>query len=325
MGAQMDDVIVEQADKIASAIGGPAQYRRSLTDLSVAQAQWEALRQDGWHQILTLGESDAAENRTLTLCKVAERFGSFLIAAPIANLAIAHHFVAPHIGLESIPLMAIGRHGGIVTDFAGATHIAVVSRQQGDAVSVQRFDAANFALKNYPHGLALHRVGAFQTDLTIDTSDVWRLLLLSAAAELVGIASAAHNLAVDYLKIRSQFGRPLGSFQALQHRAANDTIALAEARALIHQSAAFFGSGVRGERLACAAFSKALENAIQVTSSCIQMFGAIGFTAEHDAGLFLKRVMHIERVVGAASLYRSYFADSCTDAGLASEHRRCRA
>jgi alkylation response protein AidB-like acyl-CoA dehydrogenase len=93
--------------------------------------------------------------------------------------------------------------------------------------------------------------------MAVGVRAVWVPLVLSAAAELVGVASAALNLAVEYIKVRQQFGRPLGSFQVVQHRAANDAIAVA--RAIVHQTASFSGDAAHSRHLACAALSKAVD------------------------------------------------------------------
>jgi hypothetical protein len=123
------------------------------------------------------------------------------------------------------------------------------------------------------------------------------LLLLSAFA--VGIAEATRDMAVEYAKTREQFGRPIGSFQAIKHICADMAI---RCEAAACQTA--FASLVLAEGRAGLAFhvtsSKlvAAASAVKNASQNIQVHGAIGFTAEADPHLFLKRAHVIEQLWG---------------------------
>ena len=102
---------------------------------------------------------------------------------------------------------------------------------------------------------------------------------------------AAASRTLDYLRIRVQFGRPIGSFQALQHGAVNNYLQVEATRSLLYEAAKLTQFDDNLEALACAAKIKAAEAAPALIASCIQMHGAIGFTDEHDIGLMLKRPM----------------------------------
>jgi len=103
------------------------------------------------------------------------------------------------------------------------------------------------------------------------------------AAESVGAAQAVLELAVEHLRLRQQFGRPLGSFQALRHRVADLTVLVEAAR-----SSAWYAAT---EDLTAAPLAKAVaaDAFVTVAGECIQLFGGIGFTWEHDAHLYFKR------------------------------------
>ena len=116
------------------------------------------------------------------------------------------------------------------------------------------------------------------------------LLRLGDAAYLCGLMSAALAMSLDYLRLRHQFGVPIGSFQALQHRAVDCHIQVAATRALVHESARAFGTS-RGRFAAAASIRRATAAALQVTKENVQFHGAIGFADEHDAGLYLRRAM----------------------------------
>lgn len=115
-------------------------------------------------------------------------------------------------------------------------------------------------------------------------------LLLTYSAYLVGLMGEVLRLTLEYLKIRKQFGVPIGSFQALQHRAVNCHIDVAACRALLYEACKAFRSQAR-PRAAAMAKARASAAALRVCKTCVQLHGAIGFTDEHDAGLYLKKAM----------------------------------
>jgi alkylation response protein AidB-like acyl-CoA dehydrogenase len=116
-------------------------------------------------------------------------------------------------------------------------------------------------------------------------------LMLAAAAELVGLASAALEVTLDYLKLRQQFGKPIGSFQVLQHRAVNGFIDIELNRSLTYRVLAAYDAGEHHPAMASAAKARASRAALEITRAALQMHGAIGYTEEHDIGLYYKRAM----------------------------------
>src|SRR5262249_24481377 len=118
---------------------------------------------------------------------------------------------------------------------------------------------------------------------------LYNVALVAASAELLGVMERAQEVTLDYLRIRKQFGKLIGSFQALQHQAANIYIRTEAVRSLVFQIAANNDPFRIDPALAVALKAKASEEALFVTETCIQLHGAIGFTDEHDIGLYLKR------------------------------------
>ena len=111
-----------------------------------------------------------------------------------------------------------------------------------------------------------------------------------AAAELVGLASGASDMTVDYLKQRKQFGKFIGEFQALQHRAAHLLGEIAIARAAAYKAAELLDAGSkRAELMVHVAKAKAARSAQLAVQEGVQMHGGIGMTDEHDIGLYMKR------------------------------------
>ena len=120
--------------------------------------------------------------------------------------------------------------------------------------------------------------------------------LLSAAMQ-VGLATAALELGTDYAKEREQFGRVIGSFQAVKHMLADGAVGLEIARAAVHAAAVARDEGAEGHRVETARIvaSRAAHTA---TEACIQVHGGMGYTWELDAHLFLKRVLVLDQAPG---------------------------
>ncbi len=135
------------------------------------------------------------------------------------------------------------------------------------------------------------------------------LALIAVSAELLGVMEGAQELTFEYLRVRKQFGKPIGSFQALQHKAVDIYIKTETVRSLLYQVAAANDPYRIDPALAAAVKAKASEEALIVTQTCIQLHGAIGFTDEHDIGLYLKRAMLLSSLFGNAAAQRRRYAE----------------
>ncbi|GAA2681784.1 acyl-CoA dehydrogenase family protein [Streptomyces lunalinharesii] len=129
------------------------------------------------------------------------------------------------------------------------------------------------------------------------------------AAEAVGAADAALSRTVDYVKERTQFGRPIGSFQAVQHRLADLYVAVQAARSAAYY-AAWAAGGARGEPGAGGlALAQALEALRAVAAEAVQLHGGLGFTWEHPAHLYFKRAACDELLLGPVHRLRARAAE----------------
>ena len=130
-----------------------------------------------------------------------------------------------------------------------------------------------------------------------------------AAAELVGVAAGIIAMTVDYLSQRKQFGRAIGEFQALQHRAAHlyGEIEIARAAALKAAQLLDAGDG-RAPLYVSVAKAKAADVARLATREGVQMHGGIGMTDEHDSGMFMKRAAVLEELFGDVYFHRERVA-----------------
>jgi alkylation response protein AidB-like acyl-CoA dehydrogenase len=128
---------------------------------------------------------------------------------------------------------------------------------------------------------------------------------IGLSAELLGAATQAFETTTDYLRTRTQFGKLIGSFQALQHRAADMLGELMLARSAVEAGLmAIDCNDPEVPRLASLAKAMAGETARRVTNEMIQMHGGIGMTHEHDSGLYLKRVRVAEECYGNSAYHR---------------------
>lgn len=128
---------------------------------------------------------------------------------------------------------------------------------------------------------------------------------IGLSAEMLGAATQAFETTTDYLRTRTQFGKLIGSFQALQHRAADMLGELMLARSAVEAALqAIDVDDPELPRLASLAKALAGETARRVTNEMIQMHGGIGMTHEHDAGLYLKRVRVAEQCYGNSAYHR---------------------
>ncbi len=124
--------------------------------------------------------------------------------------------------------------------------------------------------------------------------------IAALCAEAVGAMSALHAMTVDYLKTRKQFGVPIGSFQALQHRAADMLVALEQARSMAMYAAMMADAPDAAERHTAMAAARVQidESARMIGQGAIQLHGGIGMTQEYRAGHYFKRLTMIGLLFG---------------------------
>jgi alkylation response protein AidB-like acyl-CoA dehydrogenase len=120
-----------------------------------------------------------------------------------------------------------------------------------------------------------------------------------AAAELLGIIEAVRDMSADYAKVRHQFGRPIGSFQAVKHRCADMAIAAVATVGQLFQAGLYVQAGHPDAAFhAASAYVLAARGAYRSAADNVQNHGGIGFTWEHPAHLYLKRAVVLENVFG---------------------------
>jgi alkylation response protein AidB-like acyl-CoA dehydrogenase len=190
----------------------------------------------------------------------------------------------------------------LAEDGAGTGLYAVDATSQGVSISARtHIDPTSKLYDVRLDGVAAVRLASPSADAIEGLVDD---VLIVRAADALGAATAVMNLAVDYAKVRRQFDQPIGSFQAVQHLCVDmyETVELARSGVLHALWAA--DAAEPEERHLAAVRAKAFAGQLAtVADTAIQVFGGIGYTWEHDAHLYLKRLLGWSAFLGSSDRY----------------------
>ena len=217
-----------------------------------------------------------------------------------------------------------------VAEGSAATHFVVAARTAGtpgedDGISVFLLPADSVGVSRTPLNVLDSRDYAnirlddvhVDTDALLGRLDGGLPLLQQVldraragiAAEMLGTASQAFDMTLDYLKTREQFGKVIGSFQGLGHRAAGLFSAMEQTRSCVEAALQAIDTDAdNSAELASLAKCRAGQFLYDMTNELIQMHGGIGMTDEFDAGLYLKRDRALEASYGNRSYHRDRYA-----------------
>jgi alkylation response protein AidB-like acyl-CoA dehydrogenase len=208
-----------------------------------------------------------------------------------------------------------------VLDGDRADHLAVVTPAgvfvvNADQVTARRVDVFDPVL----HVAEVSFAGAHVADaerLPVNTERARHIALMGMAITMVGACQRILDLALEHAKSRQQFGVAIGTFQAIQHKAADMHVAIERARALSYFAALTIAADDPRRRLA-AAMAKASAGECQalVFRHGLQTFGAMGFTWENDLQFALKRAKAGELMLGGAAEHRAMIAEEFNAADL---------
>jgi alkylation response protein AidB-like acyl-CoA dehydrogenase len=132
-----------------------------------------------------------------------------------------------------------------------------------------------------------------------------RRAAVSASAEMLGAARRCLDMSVEYAKVREQFGQPIGSFQAIQHRCAEMLLEVDSAHSAVYYAAWALDAGAEDAAVAASVCKSFVSEAARtVCGDAIQVHGGIGFTWEYDLHLYFKRAKALEPLWGDAEYHR---------------------
>jgi alkylation response protein AidB-like acyl-CoA dehydrogenase len=311
-----------------------------FTEPGFDRAVFREMGQMGWLGLMIPEDAGGSGLGLREFCALTEELGASLIPEPLIGAAMAARLL-PETHLADVltgdrivlPAWQEGPHSLDVA--AGGTSVSG-GKVSGKKLFVAMGAGADAFLVTTTDGLALveraapgvhveltqtQDGGNFGT-LTLvdapaeifpgDASDALETAVLASSAYLLGCMDRVFGVTLEYLKTREQFGRKIGSFQALQHRSADLRIQVSLTRAVVEAAAATYDSAtdpaVRKAAVSRAK-ARASDAASVVTRGCIQLHGGIGYTDAADPGLFLRKMMVLAPSYGSAALHRARFRD----------------
>ncbi len=311
------EALREAARDLLSKRAAPAVVRAVMDTGGVPEAGlWSAMVDQGWCGIAVPEAAGGVGLGWVEAAVLLEEVGAHVAPAPILSQLVALEFLA---GTEWGPGLLTGDQVGAVaprlgepTVYAPSADVVVVP----DGDRLVALDLRDCRPDPEPAMDLTRTVGWLRADALTGAprldvggpAEQERLADLAAvahSAELLGIATRCLDLAVAYAKDRVQFGRPIGSFQAVKHRCADMLVDVEGMRSAVYWAA--WCVAVSHEDASVAASTAKCwcsDAANRVTSSALQVHGGIGFTWEHDIHLYLKRA-HLDALsFGDATAHR---------------------
>ena len=304
MRFELDEQQRDFAASIDAALGGadlPGAVRAwSAGDLVPGRKVWEQMANLGVTALAVPERFDGIEAHPVDLVVALERLGRWCVPGPVAeSIAVAPVLLAEDersaelASGELIATVALPPHmpRAVDTDAAG---LVLLATDDGvtEAVPDDRHESVDPSRR-------LYDVTATGEAWQADVKRAYEFGALATAAQLVGAAEALRDAAVDYAKQRSQFGRVIGSYQAIKHKLADVHIAIELARPLVYGAALTLTP-----RDVSAAKAAASEAGLLAARAALQTHGAIGFTQEHDLSLWLLRVQALRSAWGTPEEHR---------------------
>ncbi|MCY0149254.1 acyl-CoA dehydrogenase family protein [Hoeflea sp. G2-23] len=300
---------------------------------------WQTMSELGWLGLALPEANGGAGLGMVEMAALAEELGAALSPEPFIAATLAVNLLGPELRSaamagEIIILPALqekpqdlGRSGDLTrfedgrvsgrkvfVPMAAGADAFVVSTRGGLAVVDAKADGVlveTIQAQDGGHWGTVSFSGALATPTEGDLAGALDQAIIATSAYLLGVIDAALELTLDYLNTREQFGAKLGSFQALQHRAVDLKLQAALTRASVTDAASILDADTtRAAKSAAASRAKARASdaAMLVTRQAIQLHGGIGYTDEHDIGLFLRKAMVLSPWLGDSTWHRRRFA-----------------
>ncbi len=301
---ELDQQQRDFASSIDAALGAadvPGAVRAwAAGDAAPGRKVWEQLANLGVTALIVPEQFDGLDAHPVDLVVALERLGRWCVPGPITeSIAVAPVLLGEDdrcAGLaagELIVTVALPPHvpRAVDADIAGVVLLATESGVTEATVGEQH--------ASVDPSRHLFEVTATGAPWQADVHRAFDFGVLATAAQLVGAAEALLSAAVDYAKQRTQFGRVIGSYQAIKHKLADVHIAIELARPLVYGAALSLQP-----RDVSAAKVAASDAALLAARSALQTHGAIGFTQEHDLSLLLLRVQALRSAWGTPEAHR---------------------
>ncbi|MBF6224694.1 acyl-CoA dehydrogenase [Nocardia abscessus] len=298
------------------------------------RAYWPALAEIGIFRVAVAEDAGGAGGSVADLAVLVEQAAHDLVGGPVLATALANLITTGQLDEDlpcgvaldfvvgstvSVPaasdgLLLTGTWDSVLGAAPGTAVLLPVDHPRGQRWCLVPPDADGLrveALAPLDPSTPLARVHC--ADLRVPAQRVFvaphaaeDLLVALVAAELAGLAGWCLETAVEYAKVREQFGRKIGSFQAVKHICAWMLCRTELIRAVAADTAAAVDDGGAELPIAAAiAAAIALDAAVETAKDCIQVLGGIGFTWEHDAHLYLRRATALRQLLGGSAHWRA--------------------
>ncbi|MEU1546155.1 acyl-CoA dehydrogenase family protein [Nocardia sp. NPDC005745] len=298
------------------------------------RAYWPALAEIGIFRVAVAEDAGGAGGSVSDLAVLVEQAAHDLVGGPVLATALANLITAGRLDEDlpcgvaldfvvgstvSVPaasdgVLLTGIWDSVLGAAPGTAVLLPIDQPQGQRWCLVPPDAVGLrveALAPLDPSTPLARVHC--ADLRVPAEHVFvaphaagDLLVALVAAELSGLAGWCLETAVEYAKVREQFGRKIGSFQAVKHICAWMLCRTELIRAVAADTAAAVDDGGAELPIAAAiAAAIALDAAVETAKDCIQVLGGIGFTWEHDAHLYLRRATALRQLLGGSARWRA--------------------
>jgi alkylation response protein AidB-like acyl-CoA dehydrogenase len=305
------------ARELLGALASPDRVRaHTETGAGFDSALWEAMGEQGWPGIELPEPLGGIGLTAVEAAILAEECGRHAAPAPFTPTVLALDAFAQAGDDATVERLHAGEARACVAwdarhpvPYAPSSQLAVVLAADG----VEAYDLPA-APRREPAMDVTREVGwldlaGLQSRRLGDAAARTRLLDRGAvltAAQMLGGAARALDLAVEYAKERVQFGRPIGSFQAVKHRCADMLVDVEGMRSTVYWAAwCLAASDVEASVAASTAKTWCADASKRVMGSALQVHGGIGFTWEHDLHFFMKRAQLEQLAFGDASFHRS--------------------
>lgn len=293
---------------------------RKMMEAGIARddARWAAIVETGLTLVLLPEAAGGIGLAETDFALIAQEAGYVALPEPLVESA----------GVAAPLLAALAPDHAILTDQTATIAIAhavnpfVANADSAAAILLERDGETFLATPDQVTLTAQPSIDPFRRVFSVawDAADVtalgkgdWDLALdraaLFSAAQALGLAQRAVDLAVDYAKERQQFGKPIGSYQAVKHHLASAQTAIEFAKPVVAAAAAEIGAqDVQSHARVSHAKIVALEAADKAARASIQVHGAMGYSWEVDVHLFLKRTVALTQTWGTPAFHRARIA-----------------
>jgi len=322
-------------------------YKLPAVERRFSRTVWNDVAEMGWLGVTTPEEDAGLGVRMTSVCLLGKAAGRALLNEPLTSCLVAAGAIASCASVDQRETLLPRLHAGdlrvacvfadgdevrvegealrgrkaVVIDADIADHLLVFVQSAGQAPTLHLVEAGAAGLRRetYPlldgrgaatlgfDGCRAARVGNGHA-----ASVVHRAMLLGAlatAADSHGAMSAAFDLTLEYLKTRRQFGKPIASHQALQHRAVDMHIRIGESKAVLDKAAVSLQAGTASAaRDVHAAKAFVCDEARKLAHDAVQMHGGIGITDEYAVSHYLRRIRVNEQLYGSTEQHFQWFA-----------------